>query len=154
MSAELDELSAIIGGKLITRSSMKETAAAVLDAGYRKAGTADEETVERVAKALCAAEFPEVSPVYAWNVQFEDGQNHYRKMARAALAASPVAPDLGLVGGLREAADIVASEEREQWRLAERHSPCAQVVAQRMQIVAKVIRSRAEDRSAETRNSD
>ncbi|WNM72281.1 hypothetical protein SEA_GUSANITA_62 [Arthrobacter phage Gusanita] len=48
----------------------------------------DETAVERAAKALCASEFPEVSPSYAWGVQFEDGQNHYRELARAALAAA------------------------------------------------------------------
>ena len=47
----------------------------------------DEYTVELVARALCASEFPEVSPTYAWGVQFEDGQHHYRQMARAARAA-------------------------------------------------------------------
>jgi len=48
----------------------------------------NEETEERVARAICAAEFPQVPPAYAWNVQFEDGQRHYREMARAALAAA------------------------------------------------------------------
>lgn len=46
------------------------------------------ETVERMARVICAAEFPEVSPEYAWNLQFEDGQNHYRALARAAHLAS------------------------------------------------------------------
>ncbi|MBT2594748.1 hypothetical protein [Arthrobacter sp. ISL-72] len=46
-----------------------------------------EAAVERAAKSLCAAEFPDVSPSYAWNVQFEDGQNHYRQMARAVIDA-------------------------------------------------------------------
>ena len=46
-----------------------------------------EEAVEQAAKDLCAAEFPEVSPTYAWNVQFEDGQNHYRQMARVVIAS-------------------------------------------------------------------
>lgn len=46
-----------------------------------------EDELERAAKALCAAEFPEVSPTYAWNVQFEDGQNHYRQMARVVIHA-------------------------------------------------------------------
>lgn len=45
-----------------------------------------EEALDRAAKALCAAEFPEVSPSYAWNVQFEDGQRHYREMAHAVIA--------------------------------------------------------------------
>lgn len=48
----------------------------------------EEESVDRAARAICAAEFPEVAPAYAWNVQFEDGQNHYRGLARAALAAA------------------------------------------------------------------
>ena len=45
-----------------------------------------EDAVERAAKALCAAEFPECGPAYAWNVQFEDGQRHYRDLARTAIA--------------------------------------------------------------------
>ena len=53
----------------------------------RDRATFDDEANERAAKAICAAEFPEVSPTYAWNVQFEDGQNHYRNLARVALAA-------------------------------------------------------------------
>lgn len=50
--------------------------------------TMDEATVERMARAICAAEFPDVSPEYAWNVQFEDGQNHYRKLGLEALKAA------------------------------------------------------------------
>lgn len=46
-----------------------------------------EDAVERAARALCAAEFPEVPATYAWNVQFEDGQNHYRQLVRAVIAA-------------------------------------------------------------------
>lgn len=46
-----------------------------------------DEAVERAAKALGAAEFSECSPAYAGNVQFEDGQRHYRDLARAAIAA-------------------------------------------------------------------
>lgn len=48
---------------------------------------AEDDAVERAARSLCAAEFPDVSPSYAWGVQFEDGQHHYREMARAAIAA-------------------------------------------------------------------
>lgn len=50
--------------------------------------TMDETTVERMARAICAAEFPEINAEYAWNVQFEDGQNHYRRVALAALTAA------------------------------------------------------------------
>ena len=49
--------------------------------------------VEQAAKALCAAEFPEVSPTYAWNVQFEDGQRHYRELARTAIRAALTATE-------------------------------------------------------------
>lgn len=52
--------------------------------------TLDEATVERMARAMCAAEFPDVPPTYAWNVQFEDGQNHYRQQALAGLTAAVV----------------------------------------------------------------
>ena len=47
----------------------------------------DDSAVERAARSLCAAEFPEASPSYAWDVQFEDGQNHYRQMVRAVITA-------------------------------------------------------------------
>ncbi|UOD80333.1 hypothetical protein [Paenarthrobacter ureafaciens] len=47
----------------------------------------------------------------------------------------------GRAAGLNEAAAVLASEEREQWRLDQRGIPCAQVVAQRMQVVRKVILS-------------
>lgn len=43
---------------------------------------------EDVARALCAAEFPDVSAQYAWNVQFDDGKNEYRAQADAAIAAA------------------------------------------------------------------
>ena len=46
-----------------------------------------EDAVELAAQAMCATQFPAVAPTYAWNVQFEDGQNYYRQMARAAFAA-------------------------------------------------------------------
>lgn len=49
--------------------------------------TLDEATLERMARAICAAEFPAVNADYAWNVQFEDGQNHYRTLALGAAKA-------------------------------------------------------------------
>jgi hypothetical protein len=61
-------------------------AAAALDAA--DAVLVSDEAVERAAKALCAAEFPEVSPSSAWNVQFEDGQRHYREQARVVIVAA------------------------------------------------------------------
>lgn len=45
------------------------------------------DAIERASKALCAFEFPEVSPSYAWGVQFEDGQNHYREMVGTVIQA-------------------------------------------------------------------
>jgi hypothetical protein len=57
------------------------------ETGIVRVDTRDEATVEKVARAICAAQFPTASPVYAWTVQFEDGQDEYRDQARAALAA-------------------------------------------------------------------
>lgn len=51
-------------------------------------GVADDASIEAAARAICAAEFPECSPSYAWGVQFEDGQAYYRALARAAVAAA------------------------------------------------------------------
>lgn len=47
--------------------------------------------------------------------------------------------------GLREAADIVASEENYQWAHASNHLTGAQIVAQRMKIVRTIINTRAID---------
>lgn len=48
----------------------------------------DEATIERMGKAICATSFPHLTPAYAWDVQFEDGQRHFRELARVALAAA------------------------------------------------------------------
>jgi len=50
--------------------------------------TISNEAVEASARAICAAQFPDVSDSYAWNVQFDDGKDEYRAEARAALAAA------------------------------------------------------------------
>lgn len=46
------------------------------------------EAVKAASKAICAAQFPEVSAEYAWNVQFDDGKAEYRRDATAALTAA------------------------------------------------------------------
>jgi len=45
--------------------------------------------------------------------------------------------------GLGEAAAVVGSEESDQWRMAEEYFPGSQIVAQRMQVIGKVINARA-----------
>lgn len=44
--------------------------------------------IEAAARAICAAQFPDVNDTYTWNVQFEDGKEEYRAEAAAALAAA------------------------------------------------------------------
>lgn len=46
------------------------------------------EAIEAAARAICAAQFPDVADAYAWNVQFEDGKEEYRAEAIAALSAA------------------------------------------------------------------
>jgi hypothetical protein len=76
-----------------------------------------------------------------WDNETEQIRAMFRRDAEAALEAS--APEIR-TAALSEAADIIASEEREQWRLAERFSTGSQMVAQRMQVLGKIIRGRAE----------
>lgn len=44
---------------------------------------------------------------------------------------------------LEWAADVIAQEARHQWERDSTSIPCAQVVAQRMQVMERVIRARA-----------
>ena len=67
------------------------------------------EAIEAAARAICAAQFPDVADAYAWNVQFEDGKEEYRAEATAALsAAAPfiAAPLEAEIAALRQAAHI------------------------------------------------
>ncbi len=84
MSAREEAAAKVIADTYGQDNATERTAAAALTAAH--AVMFSEEAVDRAAKALCAAEFPEVSPAYAWNVQFEDGQRHYREMAHAVIA--------------------------------------------------------------------
>lgn len=44
---------------------------------------------------------------------------------------------------LEEAASLVASEEQHQWHRDSQHLPGAQIVAQRMQVLVRILRARA-----------
>jgi len=45
---------------------------------------------------------------------------------------------------LQEAASLVASEEQHQWRRDSQRLPGAQIVAQRMQVLVRILRARAD----------
>ncbi|SDT84452.1 hypothetical protein [Gordonia westfalica] len=51
---------------------------------------------------------------------------------------------LDRTSGLNAAADVVHAEARYQWEMDARHAVCAQVVAQRMGVVERTIRSFAD----------
>lgn len=69
------------------------------------------EAIEAAARAICAAQFPDVADAYAWNVQFEDGKEEYRAEATAALSAAyPFIAAQAKGEALREAADACAQD--------------------------------------------
>lgn len=80
------------------------------DASETIAVTVDEAVIEKVARAICAAQFPEVSPEYAWNAQFDDGKDEYRAQARAAMQSGLplLAPGIH-AGALRWLASIIVT---------------------------------------------
>jgi len=108
-----------------------------------------DEAIEAAAKGIWEARpmtrvYEEGSPNYGAAQPWDDIKQYQRDrcMTLARYALEAASPHMTSATYL-DAAALVASEEQEQWRRAGNHLPGAQIVAQRMQVVGRILRSRA-----------